>query len=79
MQIVSARDFRTNQGRYLTAAREGQDVILTSRYGSFKLTPVTAEDSLSITDRILRGLKEVKMIQEGKLPRRTIEDLLNEL
>ena len=28
---------------------------------------------------IEQGLREVKMIQEGKLPKRKIEDLLNEL
>lgn len=77
MHIVSTREFRANQGKFLTAANNGQSVVLTSRYGKFKITPVTEEDSL--TERICRGLREVKLIQEGKLPRRTIEDLLNEL
>jgi antitoxin (DNA-binding transcriptional repressor) of toxin-antitoxin stability system len=77
MQIVSAREFRTNQGKYLGAAINGQSILLTSRYGNFKITPITEEDTL--TTRICRGLKQVKMIQEGKLPSRTVEDMLNEL
>jgi prevent-host-death family protein len=77
MQIVSAREFRSNQGKFLNAAMQGQSVILTSRYGDFKITPVTDADSL--TTRICHGLEQVKMIQEGKLPRRSIEDMLDEL
>lgn len=37
------------------------------------------QNDADLTSRICNGLKQVKMIQEGKLPRRTVEDLLNEL
>lgn len=67
MQIVSAREFRANQGKFLTAAREGQSVLLTSRYGNFKITPVTDEDALM--DRI--NQQELKSIQKG------LEDIRN--
>ena len=77
MQVVSAREFRSNQGKYLNAARSGQSVMLTSRYGNFKITPITEEDNL--TTRICEGLKEVKMIMDGELPRRTMQDLLDAL
>lgn len=77
MEIATAREFRANQGKFLTAAMRGESVLLTSRYGNFKIIPVAEEDSL--TTRISRGLKQVKMIQEGKLPRRTVQDLLDEL
>lgn len=77
MEIVSARDFRANQSVILKKALKGESVLLTSRLGTFKIVPVTEEDSL--TTRICRGLEQVKMIQEGKLPRRTIQDMLNEL
>ena len=76
MQVVTAREFRKNQGRFLTAAREGQSVMLTSRYGNFKITPITEEDTL--TERICRGLKQVKLIQEGKAKGYTIDELLDE-
>ena len=38
---------------------------------------ISEEDSL--TTRICKGLQQVKLIEEGKLPSRTIEDLLDEL
>lgn len=77
MQVVSAREFRSNQGKFLTAANKGESVLLTSRYGSFKITPVTEEDSL--TDRIVKSLHEVKLMQDGKLPTKSAKDFLNEL
>ena len=43
-------------------------------------SPNKAESSEEVlARRICNGLKQVKMIQEGKLPRRTVEDMLNEL
>lgn len=77
MEIVSARDFRANQTKILNKALKGESVLLSSRIGMFKITPVTEEDSL--TTIICKGLEQVKMIEEGKLPRRTIHDMLNEL
>ncbi len=77
MQVVSAREFRANQGKFLNAAKRGQSVLLTSRYGNFKITPVTEEDTL--TQRICKGLQEVKDIMDGKAKGYSIEELLNEL
>jgi antitoxin (DNA-binding transcriptional repressor) of toxin-antitoxin stability system len=77
MQIVSAREFRSNQGKFLTAAKNGQSVLLTSRYGNFKLVPITEEDSL--TTRICEGLREVKQIEEGELPVKSAKSFLDEL
>ena len=77
MQIVSAREFRSNQTAVLKKALNGESVLINSRIGTFKIVPVTEEDSL--TTRICNGLDEVKQIQKGKLPRRTIQDLLDEI
>lgn len=65
MQVVSTREFRSNQGRYLTAARKGQSVLLKSRYGSFKIVPVSEEDA--IESGLTLGLSEVKAHLEGRL------------
>ena len=46
MEIVTAREFRSNQGKFLTAARSGQSVLLTSRYGNFKIIPVSETDEI---------------------------------
>lgn len=77
IEIVSAREFRANQTSILSKALKGESVLLSSRLGMFKITPVTEEDTL--TTRICKGIREAKMIQEGKLPRRTVQDMLNDL
>ena len=66
MQVVSARDFRANQTKILTAARKGQTVVLTSRVGNFKIVPITDDDT--IIERDLRAsMEEVKAHIEGKV------------
>lgn len=77
MEIVSARDFRANQTKILSKALKGESVLISSRIGMFKILPVTEDDSL--TTRICKGLEQVKMIEEGALPRRTVHDMLDEL
>lgn len=77
MQVVTAREFRANQGKFLNAAKSGQSVLLTSRYGNFKITPVTEEDTL--TTRICKGLREVKLMEEGKMPSKSARSFLDEL
>lgn len=73
---VSAREFRSNQGKFLTAAKRGHALTLRSRYGSFRITPIEEED---ITTRICEGLREVKDIEAGLLPAKSAMDFLNEL
>ena len=44
MIVISTREFRANQTKFLDMARNGEDVILKSRSsGSFKLIPVETE------------------------------------
>ena len=43
-------------------------------------TKTSVKDSeQDLTSRISNSLRPVKMIQEGQLPRRTVEDMLKEL
>ena len=74
MQVVSTREFRSNQGRYLTAARKGQSVLLKSRYGNFKIVPVTEEDTIEA--RIAEGLMEVRAHLDGKISLPLAQDLV---
>ena len=39
MVVVSTRDFRTNQTKYLNLAKAGEHVVLKSRVGSFRIFP----------------------------------------
>lgn len=77
MEIVSARDFRANQTAILNKALKGESVLLSSRIGMFKITPVSEDDTL--TSRICKGLHEVKRIKEGKAKGYSVEELLDEL
>ena len=65
MQVVSARDFRANQTKILTAARKGQTVMLTSRVGNFKIVPITDDDTIIEMD-LRASMEEVKAHIEGK-------------
>ena len=65
MTIVSARDFRANQGKYFSMVNSGEHVILKSREGNFRLVPVTSSDSISdesqkIAAELRGALRELK-------------------
>lgn len=74
MEIVSAREFRSNQGRFLTAAKSGHSVVLTSRYGNFKIIPISDRDEIMERD-IRASLGEVKAHIDGKIELPQAKDL----
>ena len=47
--IVTTKDFRTNQPRYIGYAQRGEDVILKSRAGSVRLIPLDMDETKTIT------------------------------
>ena len=54
MIIISTRDFRANQSKFMDMANNGEDIILKSRKnGSFKLVPVSESDMLISKEYIL--------------------------
>lgn len=65
MEIVTAREFRSNQGKFLTAAMRGQSVLLTSRYGNFRIIPLTSEDEI-VKKNFRDAYSEVQAHMEGK-------------
>ena len=75
MQVVTAREFRANQTKILSAAKSGQSVMLTSRVGNFKMVPITSEDEIVKRD-ILESLKEVKEHLEGRIDLPNARDLV---
>ena len=75
MEVVTAREFRSNQGKFLIAAREGQSVLLTSRYGNFKITPVTSED-LIIERDIREAVNQVKEHMDGRIDLPKAKDII---
>ena len=77
MHVIPLSKFRTNQTAALLLALQGESVLLTSRLGAFKLTPVTSEEK--IVSWISEGLEEVKLIEAGKLPAKSAKEFLDEL
>ena len=65
MEVISAREFRSNQGKFLTAARNGQSVLLKSRYGVFKIVPVGKTDRI-VEEDIIESINEVKADLKGQ-------------
>lgn len=84
MTIVSARDFRSNQGKYFSMVNSGEHVILKSREGNFRLVPVTSSDSISdesqkIAAELRGALRELKEVIAGKKQLNTLDNLIDEL
>lgn len=84
MIVVSTRDFRANQTKFLDMANSGEDVVLRSREkGSFKLVPICIEETVThkrdLMAELRDALQEVKDEKAGKHKMKTIEELLNEL
>ena len=84
MTIVSARDFRANQGKYFSMVNSGEHVILKSREGNFRLVPVTSSDSISdesqkIAAELRGALRELKEGIAGKKQLNTLDSLIDEL
>lgn len=79
MVVISTRDFRANQTKFLNMAREGEDVILKSRSnGSFRLTPVE-EQKRDLTKDLIGALRQVRDHMDGKIKLQTAESLIDEL
>lgn len=85
MIVVSTRKFREKQGEYLGMAKKGEDIVIKSREnGSFKIVPVTDDDTLMSKEDFFRKLdRSIKQLEEGKVIRKkkgqSIEDFIEDL
>lgn len=84
MVIVSTRDFRTNQTKYLNLAKAGEHVVLKSRAGNFRIYPEDSNEGAIQAPRDLmvelkNVLSEVKEAIAGKRVLQSAESLLDEL
>ena len=68
MLVISSRDFRSNQSKYLGMVAKGQGVILKTRsLGSFKIVPVGEDDTLMTKEELYTKIdKGIKEIKDGK-------------
>ncbi len=82
MVIVSTRDFRSNQSYYLDMVNRGESVILRSRAGSFRITPVSENDIVEKRDIVTdlrNALIEVKEVLAGNKSLQSLDSLIEEL
>jgi hypothetical protein len=63
--------------------KAGENIILRSRAGNFKITPINDDDTLmnksELAAKLRHALQEVMDAKEGKTQLKAAEDLLDEL
>jgi prevent-host-death family protein len=85
MIVISSREFRENQGKYLDLASSGQDVVLKSRgRGSFKITPISIDDSLMSEEEFYAKIDHsIKQAKDGQVIKQrkdeSVEEFINRL
>lgn len=64
MVIVSSKEFRSRQGKYLDMAAGGQTIILHTRRGSFQITSLSEDDTRlskeELYHKIDKGIQDIK-------------------
>ena len=83
MVVVTGRDFRANTAKYVGVALRGEDVVVKSRAGSFRIVPISEDDIVinkrDLTEELRGALLEAKESIEGKRKLNTLDNLINEL
>ena len=87
MVVVSSREFRANQRKYFNLARTN-DVVITSRaHGSYRLVPVSLDDTLidaaTLEAKIRQGIADyeagkVYRMNEGESSEEFLGRMLSE-
>lgn len=84
MVVVSSREFRANQRKYFDLARTN-DVVITSRnHGSYKLVPISDDDTLiseiKLSEKIRQGIEDyTKGHVHTMIDGETVEGFVNRL
>lgn len=84
MLVISTKDFRANQSKFLDMVNNGESIVLKSREkGCFKLVPVKRKDATvnkrDIMAELKGALQQVKDHMDGKIQLKSAETLLDEL
>lgn len=89
MKALSVSEYRNNLAASFDRADEGERVLIRRKNSLYVLVRIGHEE-LDLSPRqqrqvdefaesLRRSWEQVKMMEEGKLPRRTIQDMLDEL
>ena len=80
MIVISTRDFRTNQTKYLNMVKSGEHVVLKSRAGKFRIFPEMDSETIETPRDLVKELRNaVKEAIAGKRKLQSAESLLDEL
>lgn len=79
MEIISSRDFRSQMSEYLRKALETDIIIKSQDFGSFKLVPISEDDTLMSKEAFFAKIdKALQNIEAGNFVEvRTREELHN--
>lgn len=80
--IVTARDFRGEQGKILARAARGEDVVITSRdHGSFRIVPITDCDRVynddELTQMVQSALEEYEAGETVSYTAKELREMAN--
>lgn len=83
MIVVTGRDFRANQAKYVGFAQNGEDVVVKARFGAWRVVPITEDDIVvnkrDLTEELRGALMEAKEAMEGKRTLSSLSSLINDL
>lgn len=67
MEVVSSRDFRSQMGEYMRKAKNSDIVIKSRNFGSFKLVPISEDDTLISKEEFFARIDEaIQNFKEGR-------------
>jgi len=80
MLVISSREFRANQKTYLDKIDEGAEILIQrGRHKSYKLVPVTEDDTLMSKEEFLAKIDlSLQQVSEGKVTKVETKDDLQE-
>lgn len=83
MIVLTGSQFRANQSKYVGVARSGEDVIVKSRAGNYRVVPINNDKYIPGKDELLDSLymsmRQAKLAKEGNAQLHSWEDLMDEL
>lgn len=79
MEVISSRHFRSQMGEYMRRALSSDVVIKSRSHGSFKLVPVSEDDTLMSKEAFLAKIdRALQSIEEGNFVEVRTRDELHE-
>jgi prevent-host-death family protein len=84
MLVISSREFRDNQAKYLDKVDDGEQIIVQrGKNKAYKLTPVDEEDVYFTPEMLERIRKSIEQAKQGKVKsvsnKKELLDLLDSL